>query len=558
MKKIFFTLLCALSVLTTANAQSGTREMRIVPLDGASLRQENGAWVIRLADIDSIHFQTINSTAPDEGEGVEPDGQEHAYVDLGLPSGTLWATCNIGAATPLEKGDRFAWGEVKPKEVHNKNTYKWFKMDTVPAYSYTDELGFLLQVPEQVTTYITKYNTSASNGEDGFTDGKQVLDSIDDAAAVNWGGTWRTPTSAQINELRSNCTWEWHEGTNSDGKYAGAYKVIGPNGNFINLPATVDGDLYGLFWSSSLNASNPEQSYYLYFNSGSRSLYNAERYYERVIRPVRANDLDYTLTLEADATMGSVTGAGTYKFGTSVTLTATAKEGYYFYAWSDGNTDNPRTFVVNCDSTITAKFDQSKYENGYEYIDLGLPSGTLWATCNVGATNPEDYGDYFAWGETTTKSTYDWSTYKYCNGSDDTQTKYCTSSSYGTVDNKTTLEASDDAATANWGGIWRMPTYEEQQELIKECTWAWTTLNGVNGYRVMGPNGKSIFLPAAGYRSGSDLNDAGSLGNYYWSSSLYSDSPYFAYDLRFDLDYCGWGNSGRCYGLSVRPVCSSR
>ncbi len=197
--------------------------------------------------------------------------------------------------------------------------------------------------------------------------------------------------------------------------------------------------------------------------------------------------------------------------------------------------------------------------NGHEYVDLGLTSGTLWATCNVGATSPEQAGDYFAWGETEPKETYHWSTYKYCNGSDDTQTKYCTNSSYGTVDNKTVLEAEDDAATANWGGDWRMPTKAEQDELRSECTWSWTTLNGVNGYRVTSKKdtSKSIFLPAAGCRRDSNLSNAGSHG-YYWSSSLNSNSPYYAYYLYFYSSNYDWVLSNRCYGQSVRPVCSSR
>ena len=139
----------------------------------------------------------------------------------------------------------------------------------------------------------------------------------------------------------------------------------------------------------------------------------------------------------------------------------------------------------------------------HEYVDLGL--SVKWATCNVGASKPEEYGDYFAWGETQPKNTYDWSTYKWCNGSYDTQTKYCTKSSYGTVDNKTQLELSDDAARANWGGSWRMPTDAEMTELREQCTWTWTTQNGVYGYKVTskksGYTNKSIFLPAAGYRS---------------------------------------------------------
>ena len=196
--------------------------------------------------------------------------------------------------------------------------------------------------------------------------------------------------------------------------------------------------------------------------------------------------------------------------------------------------------------------DPTNTENGYEYVDLGL--SVKWATCNVGATKPEEYGDYFAWGETEPKDYYDWSTYKWCNGSYDTQTKYNTNSSYGTVDNNTTLDLSDDAARANWGGSWRMPTHEEQEELRTQCTWTWTTQNGVNGYTVTGPNGNSIFLPAAGYRYDSSLDYAGSYGRY-WSSSLSTDYPYYAYELYFNSDYVGWSNNDRCIGFTVRPVC---
>ena len=195
-------------------------------------------------------------------------------------------------------------------------------------------------------------------------------------------------------------------------------------------------------------------------------------------------------------------------------------------------------------------------ENGYAYVDLGL--SVKWATCNVGASKPEEYGDYFAWGETQPKSNYDWSTYKYCNSSNNTLTKYNNSSSYGTVDNKTTLELSDDAARANWGGSWRMPTDAELTELREQCTWTWTTQNGVKGYKVTskksGYTNKSIFLPAAGCRDGSSLDYAGSYG-YYWSSSLYTGLPNDAYGLGFGSDYVSRYSSIRYYGQSVRPVC---
>ncbi len=192
----------------------------------------------------------------------------------------------------------------------------------------------------------------------------------------------------------------------------------------------------------------------------------------------------------------------------------------------------------------------------HEYVDLGLPSGLKWATCNVGANSPEDYGDYFAWGEVELKEYYDWETYKY--GTSSYQlTKYCSNSNYGYngfTDKNTVLDPEDDAATVNWGGAWRMPTKAEQDELRNNCTWDWTTQNGVNGYKVVGPNGNSIFLPAAGYMYFSSLNGAGSYGDY-WSSSLCTDFPVDAYFVDFYSDGVDWGSSTREYGRSVRPVC---
>jgi hypothetical protein len=195
--------------------------------------------------------------------------------------------------------------------------------------------------------------------------------------------------------------------------------------------------------------------------------------------------------------------------------------------------------------------------SNHEWVDLGLPSGLKWATCNVGASQPEEYGDYFAWGEVEPKEYYYWDSYKWCNGTENTQTKYCTNSDYGYngfTDYKTTFDLSDDAANYNWGGEWRMPTKEEQDELYNNCSWEWTTQNGVNGYTVTGPNGNSIFLPAAGFRGGSSLYDAGSVG-YYWSSSLYTSYPVWACVLSFYSGNVGRGSNYSYYGRSVRPVC---
>ena len=245
-------------------------------------------------------------------------------------------------------------------------------------------------------------------------------------------------------------------------------------------------------------------------------------------------------------------GAGSFSsYMTGLTMSTT----YYVRAYAT----NSFVTVYGNQLSFTTTDDE------HVYVDLGLPSGLLWATCNVGADNPEDYGDYFAWGETQPKSTYNWSTYQYSNGGFYNNwggfmpylTKYCTDSNYGYngfIDNLTTLLPEDDAATANWGGDWRMPTKEEWQELYQNTTHTWTTQNGVNGRLFTAANGNSLFLPAAGDRWVGGLYNAGS-GGYYWSSSLITDSPSNAWGLYFDSGDTDVRNSYyRGYGFSVRPV----
>ena len=246
--------------------------------------------------------------------------------------------------------------------------------------------------------------------------------------------------------------------------------------------------------------------------------------------------------------------------GSEIEVVATPGKGYTFTGWYVGNSSEPVStdavyaFIATKNSTLTAHFaNNSNTINGHKYVDLGLPSGLKWATCNVGANNPWEDGDYYAWGETEEKSNYSWSTYKWCRGSYDNMTKYCTDRDYGRVDNKTTLASKDDVAHVKWGGTWRMPTKAEQDELRNNCTWSWTTQKRVNGYKVTGPNGNSIFLPAAGYRNGTEAGGSGVDGGY-WSSSLGCGDSDYAYDLNFYSDYHDWGYYCRNYGLSVRPV----
>ena len=429
----------------------------------------------------------------------------HEYVDLGLPSGTLWATCNVGANKPEDYGDYFAWGETQPKDYYNWSTYKYCNGSA---------------------TTLTKYCT---NSDFGTIDNKTVLEAADDAARANWGGSWRMPTDAELTELCEQCTWTW---TTQNGVYG--YKVTSKKSDYTNksifLPAAgyrnVSSLYYagsdGYYWSSSLLTDYPSNARFVGFYSDYVRRSPNGRYYGYSVRPVcRQNSISQR----------------------------------EMYIWQNGG---KTTFVVADVDSVTFTKDEeitpptTGTENGYEWVDLGL--SVKWATCNVGATKPEEYGDYFAWGEVEPKEYYDWNNYKWCNGSESTLTKYNNNSSNnGIVDNKTLLELSDDAAHANWGSDWRMPTKEEQDELLEKCTWTWTTKNGVNGYNVTGSNGNSIFLPAAGQYYNNTFAYSNSMG-YYWTSSLETERLGCAQNWIFNSGIVTWGSGFRFVGNSVRPV----
>lgn len=197
----------------------------------------------------------------------------------------------------------------------------------------------------------------------------------------------------------------------------------------------------------------------------------------------------------------------------------------------------------------------------HEYVDLGLPSGTLWATCNVGAESSEEYGEYFAWGEIQPKNNYDWNTYQYCNGTYRSLTKYCNDSYYGNngfTDNLTVLLPVDDAATEYWGDGWRIPTYDDWVELCQFTTDTWVTQNGVTGRVFTAMNGNSIFLPATGFANGNEIQNTGWSGSYR-SSSLGSRRPDGAWCFGFDTDEHEMHDYGaRRDGVTIRPVRSYR
>ena len=508
------------------------------------------------------------------------NSQEHEYVDLGLPSGTLWATCNVGASRPEDHGDYFAWGETKKKDVYDWDTYKHAK-------GAFDKL--------------TKYCNKSDYGYNGFADTLTELQPIDDPATANWGNGWYTPKKKQWYELMVHTLGTW---TTRNG-VKGWLFTSRRNGKSLFLPAAGDSG-YGNYWSSSLNTDSPYYSWGLGFNSGYCGMGSDHRLHGQSVRAVRPAQLDKNCcpeheyvdlglpsgTLWATCNVGAsnpedngdyfawdecktaaanwgnswdmpskeqweelkentksswTTRNGvngrlfTASNGNSLFLSAAgccynsrlvgAGEGCFYWS-SSLDTDYPNrawgfyflsddcgvnSYYRVCGQSVRAvrpaQLDMNCYPE-HEYVDLGLPSGTLWATCNVGASNPEDNGDYFAWDE--------------CK-----------------------------AAAAKWGKGWDMPSKEQWEELKENTKSIWTTRNGVNGRLFTASNGNNLFLPAAGCRGRSRLYNAGSRGNY-WSRSLNAGNPYNAWGLGFTSDGCYMSSIfGRSCGRSVRLVRSA-
>ncbi len=507
----------------------------------------------------------------------------HAMVQL-WENGPYWATTNIGAEKPEDYGDYYAWGETETyyesgyamedpqmhwkvgKEIgHDWTTYKW---------------------SNETKKELTKYNHDIACGT---VDGKTSMELNDDVAHVLWGDKWRMPTNSEFDEMIENCTWTWTTQGGING-YIVTGNQTGYTDKSIFLPAAgyrhgVNLDrvgVYGYFWSSSINMkTKPYLAYDLLFNVDEVRTgdVGGNRCNGRSVRPVYGDFIPVT-SVTLDKTTASIVADET------VTLTATvnpsnASEKTVVWTSSDETVATVENGVVTAvgvgTATITAiaggKSATCTVTIKPEMVDLGL--SVKWATVNVGASKPEGYGDYYAWGETEPhyepgyaqsespvwrtgfSAGYNWVDYQWCSGTNTSMTKYCTQASYGTVDNKTVLEMSDDVANVKWGGSWRMPTLAEWQELKDNCTWTWTIVNEVKGYKVTsnksGYTDKSIFLPAAGRRVSHSLNDFGSDGDY-WFSSLDKDHSYDARYLYFDSDLVRTDYGYRCHGRSVRPV----
>ena len=375
---------------------------------------------------------TIHAQSPATGQLLG-----HGYVDLGLS--VVWATCNIGAESPSDYGDYFAWGEAETKSTYTESNSA--------TYEKNDFL-FL------------------------------------DAAQAHWGSRWRMPTWADYKELVDRCTWQW---TTLDSK--SGYKVIGPNGNSIFLPAAGERD------GSALNYVDQRGVYWL----GTYSSSNFKT----------ARSTDFT-------------------------------NNKYLYTRRDNR------YLGRCIRPVADEISEQELEKrftgtilGHDYVDLGL--SVAWATCNVGASSPEDYGNYYAWGEAVSKTKF----------------KKSNSSTY-----KKSNYVFLDAAMINWGSQWRMPTDKECEELVNWCDWKWTTINGQKGYKITGPNGRFIFLPASGVYYETSHNGSNQWSQY-WSSSEYKNMSEYATTLSIDGRQFETKQKGTDYqvvfasrynGSSVRPV----
>ncbi len=517
---------------------------------------------------------------------------EHQFVDLGLPSGLKWATCNVGADNPEDYGDYFAWGETEPHyNCLDPLTWKEGK-----------EAGYAWQIYQWCEGSLKALYKYCTNSFYGTVDNRAILELGDDAARDNWSGTWRLPTDEEWTELRENCTWTWTTRNGVDG-----YLVTGSNNNRMFLPAAGSwsgvsfsaAGSCGWYWSSSTNPDRPACAYSVFFDSGYVRRNYDDRDHGFSVRPVTDDgvrvpitsiSLDYSsislttgesativaTVLPANATQPSVIWSSSNTNVASVDYAGVVKA-----IWAGTTTITAATYDGSLTATCTVTVSGQTYTwptvtgtiYGHDWVDLGLPSGLKWATSNVGASRTEEYGDYFAWGETEPyynsrtplvwkegkEAGYSWESYRFAQGTNilGTYSKYVTNvpgdHSFGTVDNNTVLDSEDDAASANWGGNWRMPTDAEWGELIDECTWTWTTQNGVNGYLVTGSNNNRMFLPAAGERLVTGLYGTRSTG-YYWSSSLYMDYPSHARCARLNPDRVFFIEDDRCGGNTVRPV----
>jgi hypothetical protein len=505
------------SIITMAD--STIRGMEWVNVDSQGVAHANYVMLVIRTDTDTLRLPltAIDSILLKSVEAV----------DLGLS--VKWASCNVGAITPEGYGGYYGWADPTGTKI-SKNPSDYPSANPPSNISGTEY----------------------------------------DIARAKWGGSWRLPTKAEEQELIDSCTWTL---TTQNG--VNGMKVVGKNGNSIFLPAAGIRDstvMYGvgtggIYWSGTLYESEAHYAYSLgIYGNNKYGMGGTNCCYGFSVRPVKlisavtdsASNIAQTSVTLTGTVIGTTEPHDTISCGMFYsTQSAGVKSGTKIASNSSGdgtfslsligligNTTYYYCTYLMIDSTYyygeVKSFTTKAYEKAGDAVDLGL--SVKWASCNVGASNPEEYGGYYGWADPTgTKTSKNLDDYPSANPpSNISGTEY-------------------DMARAKWGGNWRLPTETELRELVNSCTWTWTTQNGVNGMKVTGTNGNSIFLPAAGHRSGTDMIDVGMAG--YWSDKLFD--LYFdlyhsngdAYYLYFDNNYSqGVTDNYRYCGYSVRPV----
>ena len=494
---------------------------------------------------------------------------ESLMVDLGLS--VKWAKFNLGASSPDDYGDYFAWGETEPhyEPGYAHSDYPVWKEGMEDGYAFTTYKWY-----DYNNEVFLRYNHDSSYGPIDNKASFWDYNYQDDAARANWGGTWRMPTKGQWSELmdENNCTWTWTTLNGVCGYQVTSVKP-GFKGNSIFLPAAgyraneaVQNDgVEGHYWSGELYLKEPYRAYFSkFFEDDYSSNWIVSRSTGRSVRPVAGPKVKVSCVNLSIAELSLQEGDSYILYPYIEPSTADGTT----CIWSSSNesiaTVNQRG-VVAANGPGNTVISVTTLDGGYmaycrvsveanRGVDLGL--SVNWASCNLGASSPEQCGDYYAWGEVSPKSGYYWSNYLWCNGGRQSLTKYNFSSSYGWVDYKDVLDLDDDAAWANLGEPWRMPTYSEISELMNNCTYEYTSLGGVAGGRftsaVPGYTDQSIFIPLCGLMYNRlEYSDYG----LYWSSSLSGSSPDEAVMFVVDSDGYYWTqNFDRFLGMPIRPV----
>ncbi|MBR2262140.1 MAG: hypothetical protein IJ916_10655 [Paludibacteraceae bacterium] len=447
-RKILSSIVMLASCMALSAAKSDVCYMRIMSIDKT-------IDTYNVDDVKNVEFVDDTVTVT------------HGYVDLGLPSGTLWATCNVGANDPMEYGHYFSWGEITGKELYSYDNYKWAEKDTsLPV--------FYMQYSQDTFQFDDVYNNDTVTAVNLLPE--------HDVANVRWGGKWRMPTAEDFGELFEYGTFEWTRITEDEDWPRiirhDLVKYTSRNGKSLILPAAGcdgPGNTYRegvcVIWTSTMS----KKGVYVFSGYNGRAVgvpYDPLGFHRGLpVRPVcsggdELQDSTYTLV----------------KKFLCITL-------------SDGS-----VVRYNVEDVIKVFYRPETYNR--EYVDLGLPSGTLWAKCNIGAANPEDAGLLYAWGETETKDSFHELNYKLTD-----KNKY--------RDSLKTLIPEEDAAFVNLGDEWRLPTRDEFTELKNNCKMSFEYLNDVYGVRFTAENGEWIFLPATAYK---DIQKS-ELEFFYWSST---------------------------------------